>query len=155
MNGEEVKDYYPMETLQDGTHLLHLQYIWKSTANLMGNFAAWISMAGASLYIEAGSARAYLVGQGLAGEGAWDGSLSAEDEVIPADLTKIYHPFTDAVTVTMVPNNDAGVSDIIPAFGLASILHGIGGHVGNIRFLYRYDMPDHPVSRYRHRGEVS
>jgi len=54
MNGEEVKDYYPVETLQDGTHLLHLQYIWKSTANLMGNFAAWISMAGASLYIEAG-----------------------------------------------------------------------------------------------------
>lgn len=150
MNGEEVKDYYPVETLQDGTHLLHLQYIWKSTANLMGNFAAWISMAGASLYIEAGSARAYLVGQGLAGEGAWDGSLSAEDEVLPADLSKVFHPFTDTVTVTMVPNNDAGVSDIIPAFGLSSILRGISGHVGNIKFLYRYDTLHDDVMTYDH-----
>jgi len=150
MNGEEIKDYYPVETLQDGTHLLHLQYIWKSTANLMGNFAVWISMSGASLFIDEGNARAYLVGQGLAGEGAWDGTISPEDEVTPSDLSIIRRTYTDAVSIAMIEQNNAGISDDVPAISLSSILRGISGSVGNVKFLYRYDVLHDSVMTYDH-----
>ena len=38
LNGEDVTDYYPVETRLDGTHLLHLVFTWRSTANIIGDF---------------------------------------------------------------------------------------------------------------------
>ena len=139
LNGEEVSDYYPVETLQDGGHVLHLLYTWTSTANVIGNFDVTISVAGCSVVIKEGNARAYMAGQGLAGEGAWDGNLNIEDEVPPQKVVTILRKIGSSVDILMPQGNDCGLHEAIPSFRLSSVLRSIGGMVGDAKMLHRFD----------------
>ena len=82
LNGQKVTDYVPVETMYEGTHLLHLLFTWNSTGGLTGTFAAYLHVDDATVEIERGGIRAYLAGQGLAGDGEWDGSIKAYDDFI-------------------------------------------------------------------------
>ena len=139
LNGEEVKDYVPVEMLPDGTHLLHLLFTWNSTANLTGNFEVWLSMAGGSCHIARGDARAYMAGQGLAGSGAWDGTISVYDTVPEMNLFPVYRSFDASVTVGLLSPETTGYSDIVPSMQLSSVLQPIAANIGAVKFLHRFD----------------
>lgn len=148
LNGEEVSDYYPVETLQDGGHVLHLLYTWTSTANVIGNFEVTISAAGCSVFIKEGNARAYIAGQGLAGEGAWDGNIDVEDEVLPQKIVTILGKIGSSVDILMPPGNNCELLEMIPSFQLFSILRPIGGKVGNAEMLHRFDIYHDELMQY-------
>lgn len=139
LNGEEVNDYYPVETLQDGRHMLHLLYTWKSTANIIGDFAVYLSMSGAAISIEPGYVRAYIAGQGLAGDGAWDGTVSVEDDVPLQEITTVFREYSDEVSISFADRNDGGFSDQVLSTPLSFILQPIRATVGSVKMLHRFD----------------
>jgi hypothetical protein len=139
LNGEEVKDYVPIETMPDGTHLLHLLFTWDSTANITGNFEVWLTMTGGRAHIDRGAARAYIAGQGLAGDGSWDGTLSVYDTVPEMNLFPVYREIEDNVEISLLSPESLGYSDIVPSMQLSSVLQPIAGTVGTVRFLHRFD----------------
>jgi hypothetical protein len=139
LNGEEVKDYVPVETMPDGTHLLHLLFTWNSTANLTGNFEVWLSMVGGSCHIARGDARAYMAGQGLAGSGAWDGTITVYDTIPEMNLVPVYRDFDASVAFSLLFPTAAGYSDIVPSMSLTSVLKPFTGTIGAVKFLHRFD----------------
>ena len=139
LNGEEVKDYVPVETMPDGTHLLHLLFTWNSTANLTGNFEVWLSMVGGSCHIARGDARAYMAGQGLAGSGAWDGTITVYDTVPEMNLFPVYRSFEASVIFDLLSPETAGISDIVPSMSLTNVLQPIAGTIGAVKFLHRFN----------------
>lgn len=139
LNGEEVRDYVPVETLPDGTHLLHLLFTWNSTANLTGNFEVWLSMAGGRCHISRGDARAYMAGQGLAGNGAWDGTVTVYDTVPGMNLFPVYRGIDTSVDFSLFSPGTYGYSDIVPSMSLTSVLRPIAGTIGTVKFLHRFD----------------
>ena len=150
LNGEEVKDYYPVETLQDGRHMLHLLYTWKSTANIIGDFAVYLSMSEAAISIEPGYVRAYIAGQGLAGDGAWDGTVSVEDDVPLQEITTVLREYSDEVSLTFAERNDGGFSDQVVSTPLSFILQPIRATFGNVKMLHRFDTNHDSRMTYDH-----
>jgi hypothetical protein len=148
LNGEEVKDYVPIETMPDGTHLLHLLFTWNSTANLTGNFEVWLSMAGGNCHISRGDARAYMAGQGLAGSGAWDGTITVYDTVPGMNLFPVYREIDTSVDFSLLSPEPFGYSDIVPSMHLSSVLQPITGTVGTVKFLHRFDTEHLDVVTY-------
>lgn len=139
LNGEEIKDYAPVETMPDGTHLLHLLFTWNSTANLTGTFEVTLSMDGGSAHIGIGDARAYLAGQGLAGESAWDGNVSVYDAVPEMNLCAVNPAFSDSVEINTVLPDRHVFSDMVGALSLNSVYTSFTASVGNVKFLHRID----------------
>ena len=139
LNDQEIKDYHPEEMLADGRHMLHLLLTWDSTANQIGVFTVRINISGGSAAIDRGAARAYMAGQGLAGNGAWDGTIEVSDEMSSPSLTSVLQPIEGAVSVTTLTPETGGAADIVPAFSLFSVLGSISGTVGKLQFLHRFD----------------
>lgn len=143
LNGEDVTDYYPVETRLDGTHLLHLIYTWRATANVIGDFKVYLEMEGGSVDIGAEDSRAYIAGTGLVGDDAWDGSLKIDDKIAPIDLRDIIVEPTigDSVTTEFVHEDEATASDTIGAVDLMSYLMStFTDAVGAAYRLHRFDV---------------
>lgn len=139
LNGYEIRDYVPAETLPDGTHLLHLMFTWDSTANMTGTFEVHLSFSGGSAHIARGAARAYLSGQGLAGDGSWDGAISIYDTVPAMNMACISQIESDTASVSLLAPESSGFSDIIPDIPLASVLGSFTGTVDKAEYLHRFD----------------
>lgn len=123
LNGESITDYYPMETASDGTHLLHLLYTWNSTANIIGSFLVNITMEGGEIDIGMAQARAYISGQGLVGDGAWDGTTQVEDTLPATDLREVLlGDFEDSVSSVFVAAKDFALNDQISHLDVAEVL---------------------------------
>ena len=143
LNGENVTDVFPVETRQDGTHLLHLIYTWRATANVIGDFKVYLEMEGGSVDIGTGDSRAYIAGTGLVGDDAWDGSLKIDDKIAPIDLRDIIVENTigDSVTTEFVHEDEATASDTIGAVDLMSYLMStFTDAVGAAYRLHRFDV---------------
>lgn len=143
LNGEDVTDYYPVETRLDGTHLLHLVFTWRSTANIIGDFTVYLEMAGGEVDIGLGEARAYIAGQGLVGDDSWDGSVHITDDVSPIDLYDlVVGSFTDSVSVVFSEAKDYTAGDTIGGVDLYDYLvSAFTDKVGTISKLHRFDVP--------------
>lgn len=144
LNGENVTEAYPVETRQDGTHLLHLMYTWRATANVIGDFTVYLTMEGGSVDIGPGDSRAYIAGTGIVGDDAWDGSLKIEDKIPPIDLREIIIENTigDSVTTEFVQANDYTASDTIGGVDLMTYLvNAFSDTVGATYKLHRFDVP--------------
>lgn len=141
LNGSDVVNYMPVETRQDGTHLLHLLFTWSATANIIGTFTVYLELLGGEVQIEAGDCRAYIAGQGLVGEEAWDGGVTIEDEVkalIVSDI--LIGRFTDEVSGFTAHVKGYGPSDSVPLMDVKSvILGGIQSHLGGIARTHWFD----------------
>lgn len=87
VNGEDVIDYYPVETRPDGTHLLHLLYTWGATANIVGTFVVILEVSGCEVEIDISDCRAYIAGQGLVGDEVWDGNTNIQDDIPVINIT--------------------------------------------------------------------
>ena len=66
VNGEEVTEYYPVETETDGTRLLHLMYFYDSlVTSPQATFDVYVEMEGSSMTIPPGCSRSYIMAQGI------------------------------------------------------------------------------------------
>lgn len=141
LNGQHVTDYAPVETRPDGTHLLHLMYTWSSTANVVGSFLVDLHLEGGEVDIGIGQARAYIAGQGLVGDDAWDGTVQIEDVVAPTSTAEILNnKFTDAVIGSTSAFISGGPRDIVPQIDVTAIITGgIIETLGGIARTHRYD----------------
>lgn len=141
LNGEDIIDYMPVETRQDGTHLLHLLFTWSATANIVGSFTVYLELSGGEVQIEAGDCRAYIAGQGLVGEEAWDGGVNIEDEVKSIIVSDILgNVFKDEVSGFAGYVKDYGPSDAVPQVDVKSlILGGIRSHLGGVARTHWFD----------------
>ena len=131
LNGDDIKDYFPVETKADGTHLLHLLFTWNATANVVGTFTVFLELEGGDVEIEVGDCRAYIAGQGLVGDDAWDGGVHLEDQIDELKVSDILlGTFTDRVVLTKGYAKDYGPNDRVPVIDVRSVL--LGGFKSNL-----------------------
>ena len=86
---DEILDYQPTETWEDGEHILHLLYYFKIDSPGIRHFIAKLEMAGGSAYLALGNMKAAIYGQNLAASDDWGGILRPTDTVEPAALYEI------------------------------------------------------------------
>ena len=138
LNGEEVDTYYPVELEYDGTHLLHLLFTWSSSANVIGNFTVRLKATGGSLDIAISGIRAYMAGQGLVGDGEWDGNVNVSDEFEAIDMFGAIHDFdTTATGSTYIPHA-AGCTDSFLAPDMYHAIPDFSDSIGDVYGLHRY-----------------
>ena len=140
LNGSEVKEYKPVETMIDGDHLLHLLFTWQSSANIIGSFTVWIEMDGGTIDIERGNARAYIAGQGLAGDGEWDGGVNVSDTMQELNMSFAIGMFSDAVDITLISSNRQGISQIAEDLDMCFVLGDFTGAISSMNKLHRFDV---------------
>lgn len=139
LNGYKIKDYVPVETMPDGTHLLHLLFTWDSTANMTGTFEVHLSLSGGSAHIDRGAARAYLSGQGLAGEGSWDGTISVYDTISEMNMANLLQIESDKVSINLGDSEPFNFAETVPEIQLAGFLIPITESVNKVEFLHQFD----------------
>ncbi len=143
LNDEEVAEYHPIDTRQDGTHLLHLVYTWRSSANLIGTFVVRLELLGGSVDIDVANARAYIAGQGIVGDDAWDGAVHITEKVIPIDVYEwLVGRIDERVSTVFSEARDYAPSDRIAGVDLMSYL--VGSFVDKLppmQRLHRFDVP--------------
>ena len=143
LNGEHVTDYAPVETRLDGTHLLHLTFTWGATANIIGSFKVSLNLSGGEVDIGLGQSRAYIAGQGLVGDGSWDGSVQIEDTVAPISVYDfIAGQYGDTVAIIFSEAKDYAPTDTIAGMSVAEYLLGaFTDQVVRAQRLHRFDVP--------------
>jgi hypothetical protein len=141
LNGEEVTLYHPVETKTDGEHLLHLLFTWSATANVVGDFVVYVDMLGASIDIGIAQSRAYIAGQGLVGDGEWDGTVSASDDVPPLDLSYVLPGFTDSLQIDRADVLSAGgITEKFRSLDMTYVLGSFTATLGDSKMLHRFSV---------------
>jgi hypothetical protein len=141
LNEEEITEYHPVETALDGEHLLHLLFTWSSSANVLGTFTVELELEGGEVWIDPSSVRAYIAGQGLVGDDAWDGTVRIEDEVPAIDVSVIAGDFDGDVDFFFGVVYDYGPEDQLPALDVRDLLLGdFVGSISGTQMLHRFDV---------------
>ena len=150
LNGEEVNTYYPVEQELDGTHLLHLLFTWNSSANVIGNFTVKLKVTGGSVDIAPSSIRAYMAGQGLVGDGEWDGNINVSDDFEMLDMFGAIRDFEVTAGTTMHTPDAASCTDEVRIPDMYEALPECDEAIGSIYGLHRYDVSTASVLEYNH-----
>lgn len=95
LNGEEITTHYPVETWQDGKHVLHLMYDLQAVAAQIHTWDIWMSMVGGSIHFDQFGILGVLSGVGLAGDSEWDGNISAGDDIHAIRFYPMFREFAD------------------------------------------------------------
>lgn len=80
LNGIDIGEY-PIETWQDGKHILTLHYAFPSIAINRHNLTILLEMNGGKAKIKIGDLVMILSGNGLLPVGGWDGVITANDDI--------------------------------------------------------------------------
>ena len=138
LNGEEIDYYYPEEYEFDGLHLLHLLYTWSSSANVIGTFVVKLRAAGGSVDIPIQGIHAYMAGQGLVGDGEWDGNVYASDDFVALDMSEVIKDFTAEVTTGLIVEGRDTCSDEFEMPDMYDVLPAYSDSIGDVYGLHRY-----------------
>lgn len=137
--GEEITEYYPIDTFFDGVHLLHLLWTWWASANIISDFEVLIRCEGCSVDIAQGASRGYIAGVNLVGDKAWDGSVRITDSVTPIDFSIVHKKFEATTESKFEIPLACGPNQNITRVNFLSILRGFTDSVGAKR-LHRFDV---------------
>lgn len=139
--GDEVTDYYPVDSDFDGTKLFHLLYTWWASGNIISSFEVLIRCEGCSIIIEQGASRGYLAGVGLVGDVAWDGGVYVYDELEPIDFGRIRKQFESSVETVLAAPEDGSVTQALGRRNfMRTILKGFTETLG-AKALHRFSVP--------------
>lgn len=98
LDDEEITAHHPVETYRDGKHVLHLRYDLMGTSEEVHTWAVWFNCEGGSVHIDREGVLAVMMGQGLAGESEWDGTIQCNDEYSGLyPIADLYGAVSDAV----------------------------------------------------------
>ena len=137
----ELMEYYPINNYFDGTKLLHLLYTWRSSAGLTSEFAVYLKVVGAELWIDVGACRGYIAGMGLVGDDAWDGSVKITQKVVRRDFSDMLKEFTDDVDAdTLRPEGDTVYQNVVRVNFASRMLKRFTEDVESA-FLHRFSVP--------------
>lgn len=130
LGGDEVTEYYPVDTFFDGIHLLHLVYTWWASANIVSMFEVRLKCVGCSIHIDMGESRGYIAGVGLVGDAAGDGNVYVYEEFAPVDFKIIRKDFTEQISETFLTPTQTGPGDSLTKRNFfKTMLKGMSGSV--------------------------
>lgn len=134
LNNEEILDYAPKETLQDGVHTIHLGYSWYNeikNETLDQSFVVVCEVDACEVTIPAFRIHGYLTGDGLYIGSGWDGRIIAEDEFenIELDMTP---SIRDTYDVTLRNENMRTYTQILSNISLDGIVPTITDSIGQL-----------------------
>lgn len=115
IDGAEIDLRKPVETWQDGQHILTLRYDLQAVDAAIHTWDVWIEMQGGSATIDTYGIHAVAMGQGLAAESDWDGTITASDEVDRYTFSLV-RDFTDSANTTLNTPARAVPGDILARF---------------------------------------
>jgi len=123
VDGHEVEEFHPMETLHSGQHILNLFYpLLDMQEKTLHSFAVWISLAPGSATINAQNIIASITGQGLGAQDRWNGRIDASDDYIPLLLSGMSHfALSGEVDAALVTPTPTGAGDQIPKVLMAGM----------------------------------
>lgn len=121
--GDEVTEYYPVDSHFDGIKLIHLLHTWWASGNILSTFEVYVRCEGCSLTIDMGSSRGYIAGIGLVGDNAWDGAVRIYEDFKPIDFGFIHKAFTDEASVTPIEPNRGGIVQPVTKMNFFNILN--------------------------------
>jgi hypothetical protein len=100
-----------------------------------------LELEGGEVWIDPSSVRAYIAGQGLVGDDAWDGTVRIEDEVPAIDVSVIAGDFDGDVDFFFGVVYDYGPEDQLPALDVRDLLLGdFVGSISGTQMLHRFDV---------------
>ncbi len=88
VNSEET-EFKPAEQWLDGNHVLHLMYVQPLMQGIITQFEVYMKALGGTIEIPVSGLWFYGSGRGLVGDGGWDGSIEAQEEVTDWQLVEI------------------------------------------------------------------
>lgn len=104
LNEQEIVDYYPVETWQDGKHILHLmKYFTVLESETAMKLEVYLTSTGGDVSIEVNRMRAMLYGQNLVASDKWNGRIEIEENSSIFELpVMIFGTYTDSVETEYV-----------------------------------------------------
>lgn len=121
-NELEIGGYYPVETWQDGKHILNLYYYINIQDAGLKHFVAEMNMAGGSVLVKAGNLRGAIYGQNLVSQDEWTGLIPIEETVSAFDLEDIsVAEASDSITVLTLYPEIISNTDYVTSFDLEDI----------------------------------
>ena len=120
IDGAEIDLRKPVETWQDGQHILTLRYDLQAVDAAIHTWDMWIEMQGGSATIDTYGIHAVAMGQGLAAESDWDGTITASDEVDRYTFSLV-RDFTDSANTTLNTPARAVPGDILARFDFTNM----------------------------------
>lgn len=120
IDGAEIDLRKPVETWQDGQHILTLRYDLQAVDAAIHTWDVWIEMQGGSVTIDTYGIHAVAMGQGLAAESDWDGTITAFDEVDRYTFSLV-RDFTDSANTTLNTPARAVPGDILARFDFTNM----------------------------------
>ncbi len=120
IDGAEIDLRKPVETWQDGQHILTLRYDLQAVDAAIHTWDVWIEMQGGSATIDTYGIHAVAMGQGLAAESDWDGTITASDEVDRYTFSLV-KDFTDSASTTLNTPARAVPGDILARFDFTNM----------------------------------
>lgn len=104
IDGDEIEQYYPVDTNTDGVHLLHLLFFWRSSSGNVGRFIVYAETKDCDIVIDTGECRGFISAQGLLGTEDWDGNIYANDNVeIISYQNNIKEKLHDKINIINIP----------------------------------------------------
>lgn len=125
IDGEELTHRTPVETWQDGQHILTLRYDLQEIDASIHTWDVWIEMDGGSITIEPYGIHAVALGQGMAAESQWDGTISASDDVTKLDFSGIFKTVQDNALATNNTPAKSAVNELIAGLNFLNMFRGI------------------------------
>jgi hypothetical protein len=129
LNGGEITTRHPVETFQDGAHILRLRYELEAVEAAIHTWNVVLSSEGAAVSIEKYGVLGIVSGMGLAGNGEWDGEITAEDVIDRFFISRIMNRFSDAADVRLLHDTPCFAADSVCGINVANILSGFGESV--------------------------
>lgn len=100
LNGEEITTYHPVETWQDGQHILRLRYDLQAVAAQIHTWDVWIEMNGGQISIGKYNMYGVIEGTGLSGDSEWNGNIRVDDDIRRIRFFPMMRKFTDEVKLS-------------------------------------------------------
>lgn len=120
LDDEEVTERHPVETWQDGQHILGLRYAIQSLSSAVHRFAVAITMNGGAMHIDPRGIHAIIIGQGMASEAAWDGTIEAEDKFDLFCLSGRFMDYADTMALGFITPTKPTANDKFTSFSMSS-----------------------------------
>lgn len=124
IDGEEVELRHPVETWQDGKHVFRLRYDLQAAKAAIHTWDVWFSMNGGSVHIEPYDIHTVVMGQGLTGDGEWNGVIDARDDMQRFTMY-MFRDMEEQMKVSGEVPKKAKPSDTVGRFDFLNMFRGI------------------------------
>ena len=124
LNGDEISTRHPVETFQDGEHILRLRYELEAVEASIHTWNVVLSVKGGSLSIVRYGVLGVVSGMGLAGNGEWDGEITAEDTIDRILISRIINRLSDKAEIKLYYDMPCLAADSVKGLNIAAIFGG-------------------------------